>query len=350
MKLKGVGIKQIASEAGVSIATVDRVLHNRGGVNVKTHLKINELIKKYNYQPNILAKRLASKKNIRFAAILPEATQDLVYWLAPLEGIRQAAEQIRHYGLEIEVFFYDSTNEGSFKKASKKILEADFHGVVIASVFPGEAIPLSKACDVRNIPYVYIDTNISEMNNLSYVGADLFKSGYSVAHLVDYLVKDDDRLLICNISKFASNAPDAKAKEEGFRSYFTNKGHNVNIQRVNIETSNKHVIKNKLKDVILEQLPKIVIVLNSRAFYAAEVLRSLGETNIFLIGYDFIPRNIEYLTSGEIDFLVCHRSREQGYLGVFALYNFVVKKNIVQKTLYSPIDIITKENYEFYKN
>ncbi|OJU26339.1 MAG: hypothetical protein BGN92_01585 [Sphingobacteriales bacterium 41-5] len=350
MKLKGVGIKQIASEAGVSIATVDRVLHNRGGVNAKTHEKIKELIKKYNYQPNILAKRLASKKIIRFAAILPRATEDLAYWAAPLDGIKQAAEQIRHYGLEIEVFFYDLTNEESFRKASAKILKADFQGVVIASVFPGEAIPLSIACDLRNIPYVYIDTNISDMNNLSYVGADLFKSGYSVAHLVDYLVKDSDKILICNISKYAGSASDAKDKEEGFRSYFNNKSRDVNMLRINIESSDKSVIKRKLKDVILKQRPKIVIVLNSRAFYVAEVLKSIGQSNIFLIGYDFIPTNIEYLTSGEIDFLVCHRSREQGYLGVFSLYNFVVKKEMVEKSLYSPIDIITKENFEFYRN
>ena len=254
--------------------------------------------------------------------------------------------------MEIEVFFYDSTNEESFRKASRKILKADFQGVVIASVFPGEAISLSRACDLRNIPYVYIDTNISDMNNLSYVGADLFKSGYSVAHLVDYLVKDSDKILICNISKYAGRASDAKAKEEGFRYYFKDKSRDVNMLRINIESSDKSVIKRRLKGIILKQRPKIIIVLNSRAFYVAEVLKSLSlsQNNIFLIGYDFIPMNIEYLTSGEIDFLVCHRSREQGYLGVFSLYNFVVKKEMVEKSLYSPIDIITKENFEFYKN
>ena len=48
---QSIGVKEIARKANVSIATVDRVLHNRSGVSEDTKKKINEIIKKYNYQP-----------------------------------------------------------------------------------------------------------------------------------------------------------------------------------------------------------------------------------------------------------------------------------------------------------
>jgi len=54
------GVKEIARRAKVSIGTVDRVLHNREGVSEKTKTKINKIIQELDYQPNILARRLAS--------------------------------------------------------------------------------------------------------------------------------------------------------------------------------------------------------------------------------------------------------------------------------------------------
>lgn len=57
-----VGVKEIARLANVSIGTVDRVLNNRVGVSEKTKAKILKIIEELNYQPNIFARRLASKK------------------------------------------------------------------------------------------------------------------------------------------------------------------------------------------------------------------------------------------------------------------------------------------------
>ena len=73
------GIKLIAEKAGVSIGTVDRVLHNRPGVNKETRDRVLRIIKELNYQPNILARRLVSKKKFRFAAIIPSQNSNNFY-------------------------------------------------------------------------------------------------------------------------------------------------------------------------------------------------------------------------------------------------------------------------------
>ena len=99
-----IGVKEIAKLANVSLATVDRVLHNRGGVSEATRTKIQKIIKHLNYRPNILARRLASGKVFRFAALIPSVSQETDFWQAPLNGIGRAQAELKQYGIRIEPF------------------------------------------------------------------------------------------------------------------------------------------------------------------------------------------------------------------------------------------------------
>jgi len=54
-------MNDIARRAGVSIATVSRVLNNSGSVNTETRARILKAIKDLKYQPSRVAKRLRSK-------------------------------------------------------------------------------------------------------------------------------------------------------------------------------------------------------------------------------------------------------------------------------------------------
>ena len=67
--MKTYRIKDIASMAGVSAGTVDRVLHNRGRVSEEALKKVKKALKKIDYQPNLIARSLASKKICRIMEI-----------------------------------------------------------------------------------------------------------------------------------------------------------------------------------------------------------------------------------------------------------------------------------------
>ena len=67
---KNTRIKDIALKAGVSIGTVDRVLHKRGEVSDGTKVKIQKIIDELDYRPNLLASSLASKKSVLIACLL----------------------------------------------------------------------------------------------------------------------------------------------------------------------------------------------------------------------------------------------------------------------------------------
>ena len=57
---KPITIYDIAKEAGVSPATVSRVITNRANVSSDKREKVLELVRKYNFQPNVLAQGLAN--------------------------------------------------------------------------------------------------------------------------------------------------------------------------------------------------------------------------------------------------------------------------------------------------
>jgi LacI family transcriptional regulator len=82
-------IKDIAQMAGVSVGTVDRVLHSRSGVSESSRIKVEEILKKLNYQPNMYASALASNKKYRFAYLLPSHNEG-DYWKDVERGMQQA--------------------------------------------------------------------------------------------------------------------------------------------------------------------------------------------------------------------------------------------------------------------
>ena len=72
MEQKKITIFDVAKRAGVSKGTVDRVLHNRGEVSKKSADKVREAIKALNYEPNMYASLLATKKNREIACLIPK--------------------------------------------------------------------------------------------------------------------------------------------------------------------------------------------------------------------------------------------------------------------------------------
>ncbi|GHV96795.1 hypothetical protein AGMMS50293_31150 [Spirochaetia bacterium] len=80
-------VKEIAELAGVSIGTVDRVLYKRGRVSEATKARIEDIIEKYQFTPNPIARRLKRNRSWQFIALMPRRDQDAGYWGQALAGI-----------------------------------------------------------------------------------------------------------------------------------------------------------------------------------------------------------------------------------------------------------------------
>src|SRR3989338_2063206 len=96
MKIKN--IKDVAREAGVSIATVSRVVNKLPSVKKYNREKVEQAVKKLKFRPNLSAQRLASKrKNNAIGLVIPRYSDIFhsFYALQILQGIGLAVERMK---------------------------------------------------------------------------------------------------------------------------------------------------------------------------------------------------------------------------------------------------------------
>lgn len=347
---KLIGVKEIAKRANVSRATVDRVIYNRSGVSKKTKEKVTRIMEELNYQPNILARRLASTQTIRIATLLPKTSKETTYWDSLHKGILQAEKEIQPYGVEIEKYHFNQKNKNSFIENYESILKNKIDGVLLTPLYVEESIRFIGLLEENNIPYVFINSDLPNHNSLSYVGPDLLHTGYAVAHLLNYLLQGNKKVLIVNIAKELEFNHPLLRIEEGFRNY-------VQKNKLGFDVSNLEIIQTKPEYVdkvcsenINDQIDAIFVT-SSRASIIAEYLnKSTIDKKILLLGFDFLDENIKHLKHGTIDFLICHKPTEQAFKGVTTLFKHLVFDGDIEKVQQMPIDIVTKENAAFYND
>jgi len=344
------GVKEIAKRANVSIATVDRVIHNRAGVSEKTKAKINKIIQELDYLPNLMASRLALGKTTRIAAVIPQVTEESEYWAAPLAGVKRAEKEIRQFGVQIEPHLFNPSEKDSFNDIAGQVVEAEYDGIILAPSFIEESKKLIAECEKKSIPYVFLDSNIPDQNNLTYIGPPHFQSGYVGANLISRLLKSSHKILVVNIAT-ESKSFNYLQIENGFRKYFREHDINTEITRIDIRETEYESVARYLTYVFMFHAEiEAVFVTNSQVSTVASFLYNSQRKHIALIGYDYTPDNIRYLKNGTIDFLICHQAEDQGYRATMSLYQHLVLGQSVPKEYLMPIDIITRENHEYYRN
>lgn len=90
-----VSIKDVALKAGVSIASVSRVLSGKPGVSAETAERIRKVIEELDYRPNLGARGLAKRKTGNIAVVVPRGSFILnnPFFSTVLEGIAKGIDQ-----------------------------------------------------------------------------------------------------------------------------------------------------------------------------------------------------------------------------------------------------------------
>ena len=133
-------IKDIAGLAGVSIGTVDRVIHERGEVAEKTREKVKQILKETNYSPNVMAQVLKSRKGFHLVSLLPEPSEDNFFWEKHPAGINRAIEELDLFHVTLTQITFDMFNEEDFQKKARSVLNLKPDGVLLAPIFKSESI------------------------------------------------------------------------------------------------------------------------------------------------------------------------------------------------------------------
>lgn len=333
----------------MSIGTVDRVLHNRGEVAKSTRKKILRIIEEMEYQPNILASTLASKKTTTFATLFPQPPSPEGYWNKPFIGVKKRMAEIHQYGVTIESFNFNQGEPESFQREAAKILELNPDGVVLAPFFKKESAPFIKKLQDNNIPFVFIDSEIKNAGQISYIGQNSYQSGLVAGRLLDMILPQGN-ILVIHFAKEMDNQNHLVQREKGFYDWFKkNKAGKHDLFTVEIADAEN---ANWMTDVIQKTKDDIingVFVTNSKVFYVGRLIEKYNLKNIRVIGHDLLRENVFFLKKDVVQFLICQRPEEQGYNAVNKLFKHVVQKSVIAKENYTSIDIVTKENVDYYK-
>ena len=120
MNSKNIRIKDIAQLAGVSVGTVDRVLHERGRVSEDALKKVTAVLEQIDYKPNLIARTLGANKTYRIAALIPNPQQD-PYWASSKSGISQAEAEWLRYGVTVQPYFFNLYDKNSFRDVAESV-------------------------------------------------------------------------------------------------------------------------------------------------------------------------------------------------------------------------------------
>jgi LacI family transcriptional regulator len=350
MPSRKVRIKDIAKLAGVSIGTIDRVLHDRGEVAEKTRIKVQKILKETNYSPNVMAQVLKSKKRYHLVSLLPTPSTDNPFWQKHPIGMSKAVDELDLFPISLSQVTFDMQSEEDFQKKTENVLSLEPDGVLLAPIFKSESIAFCAMLNKKKIPFVFIDGFIDDTEFLAYIGENIFQSGRVAGQLIDMVTPDKSDILVVTIAKNIKNVHHLNNRTQGFLSYFEKTGSNQGMKIIiSIPDPSKESVSIAIDDAFRKN-PSIgsIFITGSRSYLIALYLEEKGLDSINLIGYDLLDQNVKYLKSGTTRFLIGQRPEEQTYKGVKKLFEFLSLRKVPDKIEYLPVDVVTSDNVDFF--
>lgn len=122
-------VNDIAREAGVSLATVDRVLNARPGVREKTIRAVNEAIAKLGYVRDLTAANLARGRNYRVAVVLPDTESQFIQALA--EALSEAGTMAATSRTELRLHRFPAEDPHALAALLATLPGRDYVGVAL---------------------------------------------------------------------------------------------------------------------------------------------------------------------------------------------------------------------------
>ncbi|MDO4595273.1 MAG: LacI family DNA-binding transcriptional regulator [Tissierellia bacterium] len=327
----GFNIYDIAKEAEVSIATVSRVINNNKNVSPKTRRKVEEVIKKLDYSPNLTARSLASNKTMIIGILVTD--------------IRNPFHSMAAYKIvgELEKYGYMSlllnTSDDSFTKAKylELIYKRGVDGILLVGSDYGDLSLKDNFKKVsKEIPVVFLNSFLDEDSYCIICNED---EGIkqSLRHLKKKGYKSP--ALIVESKSFKSRA--LKAKTESFKKYMNEFYRNEKIKIFELEKNNKNYTST-IKNIIEEKVDAIQFETDALALSFLTLLERLNykvPDDIAIVGFDNIDSSkdaIKALTT------IDHKINEHAILAVDKLKSLINGEQVEKRTYINP-ELIVRE-------
>lgn len=334
-------IKEIATLAGVSRGTVDRVLNHRGDVNPQTEEKIMQIVRELDYKPNKAGIVLAAqKKNLKLGVILLGVGNP--FFDDVLLGVREKEQELAGYNCSVLI----RQTEYSLQQQLDAIdsLLAEGIGGLAISPYNDNAVreKIDNLCK-QGIPVVTLNTDIENSSRLAYVGSNFYRSGETAAGLMRLMTKGEVRVGI------VSGSQNILCHTERIAGFSHTIAAYPNIRIVDtVNNNDDDQISFTLTGKLLEDHPEI----NAFYFTAGGVYggcqaieASASKNDMIVITNDIVPRTREYMQKGLIAATICQQPFQQGFQPLALLFAYLTTgEKPATENNYVDVDIRIREN------
>ena len=333
-------LKEIAEKAGVSIGTVDRVLHNRGRVSQDNIDKIMRIVDESGYVPNQLARRLKAHQDICFGVLIPSLESEYGYWSQIELGISEAKYELKTLDVNIIYSFFDRSQPGSYVAAAEELLSHDVLAYITAPLIEEEAREVFlKHPDV---PCVFLDSSLPGLKPTWDFSQDPVKAGMTAARLMSFLDPSISRVFTVQSFRSAFNG---NMRVKVFSESFLLKNPDAQVTNLLVSDGGKNLKSELLPLIYMEGSHNGIFVVNDGVHQICDMFDELGLSGQFrIIGFDLSPENLSCLEQGKVDVIIGQAPRNQGYEAVMLLYRRYVLLIEDHGSYQAPVDIYIKEN------
>lgn len=338
-------VKEIASRAGVSIGTVDRVLHGRGEVSAATRARVEGIIDALGYTPDLLARQLKLNRTYHLRVLIPRADQDSGYWKLCREGIEAAAKTLRAYRVTVGIEEFDRSDRPAFRQILESVAADPGDGLLVAPVLPDELKPALVRLGT-DIPYVFFDGTLETTSPRCSVGQDAHAAGRLAGRMMALLAPEATSLLA-----ITTHAEDRHIRQriEGFLAFFDEgpAGKATEILVRECPGLERRGERESCLSAIFEERPDTggILVVEASGHFVGEWLAGAGlKMGRPVVTWDLVPDNEAALGSGIVDCVISQRPFEQGRLGLEALFRAVTTGASEPARIDVPMEIWLREN------
>ena len=336
-------VNEIARLAGVSRGTVDRVIHNRGSVSPEIQERILRIIQETGFTLNPVASALKRSGRPLALGILQPSTENAFY-LEIQRGFDAAEQHFSPLGVELHRQIVPDITSEALCTAVDSLMDTGIDGLILTAVTSPE---LENKIQDLSLPVVTYNSDFLHTRRLCFVGQDHISAGRTAGDLVCRSLRRPGQLLPL------ISYPNMLAHVQRVR------GLESVLDRCPLELEVLPPLQTRESDQVaydqtlraLRELPELCCIYSAGGGQVgvADALKDSGRSSeVLLICYDLLPRTVEHLKAGVVDFTIGQQPFLQGYLPVSLLYDeLVLRKHPDREYFYTSIDVRLGENADF---
>ncbi|WP_206540133.1 LacI family DNA-binding transcriptional regulator [Tateyamaria sp. ANG-S1] len=194
-------VNDIARVAGVSLATVDRVLNARPGVRAVTIEKVNKAIAELGYIRDTAAANLARGRVYNMLFILPDTANEFVVALDA--HVTEQGAKLRHQRTTLDTVRVPPFDPQAIVQALDSVDATRTDGVAVFGPETPSVRDAVKRARARGIVVVALVADLPSSDRDHFIGVDNVAAGRTAAHLMGRFAKRGGRVLVITGSRLA---------------------------------------------------------------------------------------------------------------------------------------------------